>query len=163
MLLPEEFAAMVPTATMRVGTRAGPVIAKTLSAAQLPVLFGLTEARRSARPPSVLCAGTPGSGKTMLLQYLMFLAVLQADASRRPATTLEVDAGDAEVAVAEWALDDDQRDALARQLDLVRREAPADAGRGGGPPEVRARRRGGSNGCPRVGPLTMQSSGPTGS
>ena len=68
---------MVPTATTHVGTKAGPVIAKTLSAAELPVLFDLTEACRSARPPSVLCAGTPGSGKTMLLQYLMFLAVLQ--------------------------------------------------------------------------------------
>ena len=68
---------MVPTATTHVGTTAGPVIAKTLSAAELPVLFDLTEACRSARPPSVLCAGTPGSGKTMLLQYLMFLAVLQ--------------------------------------------------------------------------------------
>jgi hypothetical protein len=77
MLLPEEFAAMVPTATTHVGTTAGPVIAKTLSAAELPVLFDLTEACRSSRPPSVLCAGTPGSGKTMLLQYLMFLAVLQ--------------------------------------------------------------------------------------
>ena len=47
---------------------------------------------------------------------------------------LQVDRGDAEVAVAELALDDDQRDAFARHLDgvgvaeLVRREAPADAG-----------------------------------
>ena len=49
----------------------------TLSAAELPVLFDLTEACRSARPPSLLCAGTPGSGKTMLLQFLMFLATLQ--------------------------------------------------------------------------------------
>src|SRR5919202_179929 len=77
MLLPEEFGAMVPTATTHVGTKAGPAIARTLSAAELPVLFDLTEACRSARPPSVLCAGTPGSGKTMLLQYLMFLAALQ--------------------------------------------------------------------------------------
>jgi len=46
---------------------------------------------------------------------------------------LEVDRGDAEVGVSELALDDDQRDALARHLDrvrvaeLVRREAPPDA------------------------------------
>ena len=46
---------------------------------------------------------------------------------------LQVDRRDAEVAVAELALDDDQRHALARELDgvgmpkLVRREAPADA------------------------------------
>ena len=48
---------------------------------------------------------------------------------------LEIDRGDAEVAVAELALDDDQRHALARQLDgvrvaqLVRRKAPPDTGR----------------------------------
>ena len=35
---------MVPTATTHVGTNAGPAIAKTLSAAELPVLFDLTEA-----------------------------------------------------------------------------------------------------------------------
>src|SRR4051795_11881920 len=46
---------------------------------------------------------------------------------------LEVDRGDAEVGVAELALDDDQRNAFARHLDgagvaqLVRREAPPDA------------------------------------
>ena len=44
-------------------------LARTLNAAELPVLLDLTEACRSARPPSVRCAGTPGSSKTMLLQY----------------------------------------------------------------------------------------------
>src|SRR5215207_9347849 len=34
--------------------------------------------------------------------------------------SLEIDAGDAEIAVAELALDDDQRHALARELDRVR-------------------------------------------
>ncbi len=63
---------------------------------------------------------------------------------------LQVDGGDAEVAVSELALDDDQRDAFACHLDgvgvaeLVRREAPAHAGRGGGAPELRA----GGCGCP---------------
>jgi hypothetical protein len=53
--------------------------------------------------------------------------------------------------VAELALDDDQRDAFAGHLDgvgvaeLVWREAPAHAGRGGGAPELRA----GGRGCPR--------------
>src|SRR5829696_1188123 len=56
---------------------------------------------------------------------------------------LQVDRRDAEVAVAELALDDDQRHAFARQLEgvrmpeLVRREAPADASRGGGPAQPR--------------------------
>jgi hypothetical protein len=37
----------------------------------------LTEASRTSRPPSVLCAGTLGSGKTMLLQLLLYQALLQ--------------------------------------------------------------------------------------
>ena len=51
---------------------------------------------------------------------------------------LQIDRGDAEVAVAELALDDDQRDAFAGHLDgvgvaeLVRSEAASDAGGGGG-------------------------------
>jgi hypothetical protein len=62
--------------------------------------------------------------------------------------SLELDACDAEVAVAELALDDDQRDAFARQLDgvgvteLMRCEAPPQAGRDRGPAQVRARGRG---------------------
>jgi hypothetical protein len=50
---------------------------------------------------------------------------------------LQVDRGDAEVAVAQLALDDDQRDALARHLDgmgvteLVRSKPPAHAGTSG--------------------------------
>ncbi len=52
---------------------------------------------------------------------------------------LEVDGGDAEVAVAELALDDDQRDAFVGHLDgvsvpqLVRGKAPPHAGSGGSP------------------------------
>ena len=57
---------------------------------------------------------------------------------------LQVDRRDAEVVVAELALDHDQRHAFARQLDgvrvpeLVRREASAHAGRDGGPAQVRS-------------------------
>jgi hypothetical protein len=64
---------------------------------------------------------------------------------------LQVDRGDAEVAVAELALDDDQWHAFAGELDgmrvpeLVRREAPTDAGREGGPAQL-------SSGC-RTGPV----------
>ena len=59
---------------------------------------------------------------------------------------LEVDRGDAEVAVSELALDDDQRDAFAGHLDgvgvseLVRCEASAHAGLGSGPAPIGARR-----------------------
>jgi hypothetical protein len=57
---------------------------------------------------------------------------------------LQVDRRDAEVAVAELALDDDQRHAFASELDgmrvpeLVRREAPTDACRDGGPAQLRS-------------------------
>ena len=61
---------------------------------------------------------------------------------------LEMAGGDAEVAVSELALDDDQRDTFARHFDrvgvaeLVWREAPAHAGRGRGAPELRVGGRG---------------------
>lgn len=73
----EQFGAMVPTATHAVGSAAGPYIGYTLSGSRLPVLFDLTEASRTARPPSILCAGTLGSGKTMLLELLLYQAFLR--------------------------------------------------------------------------------------
>lgn len=73
----EQFGAMVPVATRAVGSDAGPYIGHTLSGAARPVLFDLSEASRASRPPSVLCAGTLGSGKTMLLQLLLYQAFLQ--------------------------------------------------------------------------------------
>jgi hypothetical protein len=73
----EQFGAMVPIATSAVGTEAGPYIGRTLSASGQPVLLDLSEAARASRPPSILCAGTPGSGKTMLLQLLLYQAFLQ--------------------------------------------------------------------------------------
>jgi hypothetical protein len=57
---------------------------------------------------------------------------------------LQVDRGDAEVAVAALTLDDDQRHAFAGELDgvrvpeLVRRDPPTDAGRDGGPAQLRS-------------------------
>jgi hypothetical protein len=81
---------------------------------------------------------------------------------------LQVDGGDPEVAVAELALDDDQRHAFTSQLDgvrvaqLVRREAPPNASRDGGPAQVRP----GTaldQWRPRVAPLITHNNGPTGS
>jgi hypothetical protein len=69
---------------------------------------------------------------------------------------LQVDGGDAKVAVAELASDDDQRDAFAGHLDSVRvaelrwREAPAHTGRGGAG-VARGRRR-----WPRIGRLSRR-------
>jgi hypothetical protein len=57
---------------------------------------------------------------------------------------LQVDAGDAEVAVSELALDDDQWHAFARHLDsvgvaeLMRREAASHSCRGGDAPQLGA-------------------------
>jgi hypothetical protein len=58
---------------------------------------------------------------------------------------LQIDRGDAEVAVADLALDDDQRYAFARELDgvrvaeLVRREPSPDSGVRGGSAQLRSR------------------------
>jgi hypothetical protein len=73
----EQFGAMVPTATHAVGSSAGPYIGYTLSGSRAPVLFDLTEASRTSRPPSALLAGTLGSGKTIALQLLLYQAFLQ--------------------------------------------------------------------------------------
>ena len=67
--------------------------------------------------------------------------------------------------MSELALNDDQRDALARHLDgvgvaeLVRRESSADAAVWRSCSRVAA----GDQPRPRVGPVRMQNSGPTGS
>ncbi len=80
---------------------------------------------------------------------------------------LEVDRRDAEVAVTKLALDHDQRDAFACHLDgvgvseLVRSEAPAYRCAGSGAAQV-ARAAALAHRAPRVEPVTMQNSGPTG-
>jgi len=70
ILLCEQFGAMVPTATHRVGSDAGFYIGATLSGSAHPVLMDLTEAPRAARPPAILCSGTLGSGKTIAAELL---------------------------------------------------------------------------------------------
>ncbi len=77
VLLCEQLGAMVPTATHAVGADVGMYIGHTLSGSSQPVLFDVTEASRTSRPPAVLCSGTLGSGKTLtaeLLAYQAFLA-----------------------------------------------------------------------------------------
>jgi len=73
----EQFGAMVPLATHAVGADAGPYIGRTLSGSGQPVLFDPTEAPRTARAPACLLAGTLGSGKTLLLQLIVYQAFLQ--------------------------------------------------------------------------------------
>jgi hypothetical protein len=76
-LLVEQFGAMVPTATHAVGSDTGPYIGHTASGSRQPVLLDLTDAPRSSRPPAVLCAGAPGSGKTVAAQLLAYQAFLR--------------------------------------------------------------------------------------
>jgi hypothetical protein len=76
-LLPDQVGAMVPHAVAQVGSRAGPYIGHTLTAARTPVLFDLAEASQTSRPPTCLLAGSLGSGKTILAELLIWQAFLQ--------------------------------------------------------------------------------------
>lgn len=73
----EQLGAMVPTAAHAVGSDIGPYVGYTLSGSRQPVLFDLTEASRTSRPPSILMAGTLGSGKTLAMELLLYQAFLQ--------------------------------------------------------------------------------------
>ena len=77
MLLVENLAGMVPTASYDVGTRTGLYLGHTMTANPQPVLFDLTHASKENRPPAVLLCGTLGSGKTMTLMSLMHQAFMQ--------------------------------------------------------------------------------------
>lgn len=76
-LLPDQFAAMVPTAVFHAGSEVGPCIGHTLGEGAQPIQFDLAEACQQNRPPTVLIAGTLGSGKTIALQLLLYHAFLQ--------------------------------------------------------------------------------------
>jgi len=65
----EQVAALMPVATERVGTPTGPVIGKIRGSGR-PVRLDLAAASQASRPPSILCVGTLGSGKTMTSQLI---------------------------------------------------------------------------------------------
>ena len=75
-LLIEQFAAMVPTACNWAGSEVGPYIGHTLTGSMQPILFDLAEASERSRPPTVLMAGTLGSGKTIALEGLYYQAFM---------------------------------------------------------------------------------------
>jgi hypothetical protein len=79
-LLPEEVAAMVPTASNHAGSAIGPYIGYTLSPSRQPIRFDLAEACQQARPPTTLLTGSLGSGKTLLMELLAYQAFLQGSA-----------------------------------------------------------------------------------
>ncbi len=82
----EQFGALMPIATheARLGER-GVYIGRTLAGGSRPVRFDITEASRTGRPPSILLAGTLGSGKTIAAELLAF------QAERRGSLVVDVD------------------------------------------------------------------------
>ena len=70
----EQFGALMPTAGNRVGSDRGPYVGCTTVAETRPVCFHPFEAARHHRPPSILAAGSLGSGKTLFAMLLAYLA-----------------------------------------------------------------------------------------
>jgi AAA-like domain len=79
-LLPEEVAAMVPTAVSHAGSEMGPYIGYTLTPSRQPIRLDLAEASQQNRPPPILFTGSQGSGKTVAMQLLAYQAFLQGSA-----------------------------------------------------------------------------------
>lgn len=75
-LLIEQFAAMIPIACNWAGSEVGPYIGHTLTGSMQPILFDLAEAAEQSRPPTILKAGTLGSGKTIGLEGLYYQAFM---------------------------------------------------------------------------------------
>ena len=76
-LLPEEVAAMVPTAVSHAGSEMGPYIGYTLTPSRQPIRLDLAEASQKNRPPPILFTGSQGSGKSVAMQLLTYQAFLQ--------------------------------------------------------------------------------------
>lgn len=76
-LLPEEVAAMVPTAVSHAGSEMGPYIGYTLTPSRQPIRLDLAEASQQNRPPPILFTGSQGSGKSVAMQLLTYMAFLQ--------------------------------------------------------------------------------------
>lgn len=73
----EQFGAMVPIASDRAGSEIGPYVGHTITGSRQPILFDLSEANQTSRPPTIFIIGTLGSGKTVLLENLEYQAFLQ--------------------------------------------------------------------------------------
>jgi hypothetical protein len=76
-LLPDQVGAMVPHAISHAGSEIGPYIGHALGGSRSPIQFDLAEACQRNRPPTCLLTGSLGTGKTMLLQLLLWQAFLQ--------------------------------------------------------------------------------------
>ena len=81
----EQFGALMPVGTHQAGSERGVYIGRTVAGGARPVRFDITEASRTGRPPSILLAGTLGSGKTIAAELLAF------QAERRGSLVVDVD------------------------------------------------------------------------
>ena len=81
----EQFGALMAIGTHGAGAERGVFIGRTATGGLRPVKFDITEASRTGRPPSILLAGTLGSGKTIAAELL----ALQAE--RRGSVVVDVD------------------------------------------------------------------------
>ena len=81
----EQLGALMPLGTHQAGSERGVYIGRTVTGGGRPVRFDITEASRTGRPPSMLLAGTLGSGKTIAAELL----ALQAE--RRGSLVVDVD------------------------------------------------------------------------
>ena len=76
-LTTEQVAAMMPTATHRVGSDGGFYLGHTLSGSRQPVHFNMREGSESNRNTALLCVGALGTGKTTLAQKLEYEGFLE--------------------------------------------------------------------------------------
>jgi hypothetical protein len=81
----EQFGALMPIGTHQAGSDRGVYIGRTVTGGARPVRFDITEASRTGRPPSILLAGTLGSGKTIAAELLAY------QAERRGSLVVDVD------------------------------------------------------------------------
>jgi hypothetical protein len=81
----EQFGALMPIATHQAGSDRGVYLGRTATGGARPVRFDITEASRTGRPPSILLAGTLGSGKTIAAELLAY------QAERRGSLVVDVD------------------------------------------------------------------------
>ncbi|HEX6490487.1 MAG TPA: ATP-binding protein [Gaiellaceae bacterium] len=73
----DQFGALMPLASQHVGQENGAYIGTTSAGSARPVLFDTAAAARESRPPSILLAGTLGSGKTIAAELLALQTALR--------------------------------------------------------------------------------------
>jgi hypothetical protein len=89
----EVLAAMMPIGSHEAGSKSGFYIAYTIPGIKRPIFYDMLEASATNRAGAIELIGTLGSGKTMALQYLEYLAArrgsLVVDVDPRPDHSLE--------------------------------------------------------------------------